>query len=733
MPHPPGYPLWTIFTYFFTKLLPISNVAYRVSIASAFSGAMAAGLLALATSRGSSMIIESIPDFKGLERRVENLLCLVAGFVAGTLLAFNGYMWSQSVIVEVYPFSVLSLMGVICLLLRWMYAPHQKRYLYLAWLLFGVCFTNHQTLIVAAMGLEIVVIAAKPKLGRDFLLLNSVVYLTGLYVLEKKLLGTFEPSGMVILIFHIVGVSSIIGTAALSLWQCLFPSFTNEKFNSEIMLPGATLALFALADACLFFWGKSFLGVLLILGVFVLWTVFSVKHDAEIWSAFFMLALWVVGASIFFYMPLTSMTNPPMNWGYPRTVEGFVHALTRGQYEKANPSNFIQDPLRFLSQLWGYAVGAEEEFNLVNLMLALVPLVFILRVQKRERAWMIGLGGIWACLAVLLLILLNPTPDRASRDLNKVFFTASYTVIAMFIGYGLTLIGAFMMTQYQKFRVWGIAGGGVAAALALSTLADTTQTIFGDKPDMSGFHLFFYALSRAFKRDQYALPLYAGMILLGLGVAFMLITFWSRARPRIYLALGLFTLLPVHSILSHWADNEQRGHLFGFWFGHDMFTPPLWDLSEDDEGRGFVWGNRPRAFLPNVHDFLREFHPAGEAARSRFRPAGCLHHHPERAGGRDVSGIHPLAVFPERAEGSAFFPGTAAVRQRTRSGRDDEFCGPRSLQVAGQAVAGPGGARGGPPPAGGGLSAEGDLHALPGGFPAVLQRLPAGRLAAAGS
>src|SRR5207247_1571896 len=28
-----------------------------------------------------------------------------------------------------------------------------------------------------------------------------------------------------------------------------------------------------------------------------------------------------------FYLPIASMTNPPMNWGYPRTVEGFFHVL----------------------------------------------------------------------------------------------------------------------------------------------------------------------------------------------------------------------------------------------------------------------------------------------------------------------------------------------------------------------------------------------------------------------
>jgi hypothetical protein len=64
------------------------------------------------------------------------------------------------------------------------------------------------------------------------------------------------------------------------------------------------------------------------------------------------------------------MTNPPMNWGYPRTWEGFLHALTRGQYERANPTS---DPLRFLEQLRGYFDGAIAEFNLVYLLIGLIP------------------------------------------------------------------------------------------------------------------------------------------------------------------------------------------------------------------------------------------------------------------------------------------------------------------------------------------------------------------------
>ena len=51
--------------------------------------------------------------------------------------------------------------------------------------------------------------------------------------------------------------------------------------------------------------------------------------------------LWILGASFYFYEAIAGMTNPPMEWGYPRTVEGFFHALTRGQYDKINPTNLI--------------------------------------------------------------------------------------------------------------------------------------------------------------------------------------------------------------------------------------------------------------------------------------------------------------------------------------------------------------------------------------------------------
>ena len=163
-------------------------------------------------------------------------------------------------------------------------------------------------------------------------------------------------------------------------------------------------------------------------------------------------------------------------------------------------------------------LGIVEEFNWVYAFLALVPFLFFFKMQRRERAWLIGITAIYLCLGVLLLILLNPPPDRAAQELIRVFFTASHTLIALLVGYGLTLVAAYMATHYQRFRPWGLIGGGVAVALAIYSFTELTEkTFFGEgsprRPRQPCSPL---SASAFTNKDQYGLPVYAGLILIGM-------------------------------------------------------------------------------------------------------------------------------------------------------------------------------------------------------------------------
>ena len=590
VPHAPGYPIWTLYTWLFANLLPIANVAFRVAVSSAVAAALTNGLLGLVVSRSSSMILEGIPMFRGLERRWEDAICMVSGTVAALLIGFNGFMWSQAVIVEVYTLSVLSLMAVLVCLLHWTYTPTLRGYLFLAAFLFGICFNNHQTLIVAAMGLEVLVAMVQPRLGRDACIANSLIYLLGALGMAFGLFTAFNENRMLLTIFHGVGVTSIIAAGWLT--------YATGGVLAYAPRPGyrGCAWLNRLTWGLLGREGSRYVG-----------------PGSEWLTVLVAFLAWLFGAAFYFLMPLMSVTNPPMNWAYPRTWDGFWHAFSRGQYEKTNPTDlFAEGGLwRVIQQVMMYFEGAAEEFHLVFLVLAALPFVFLGQMQRRERSWIIGNTAIYACLAFLLLILLNPTPDKQSRDLIRVFFTSSHVTIAMFAGFGITLISAMLLRFYREVRTYAWTGGAVAVALSLFWLMTKIDKAHGD-PVMGGTGL--GSLWRGFWSsllNPSATPAVFGILaatfVLALSVAFVVVILLKRdsLSPKVF--LGFFAAIPLFSIISHWPENEQRGHLFGFWFGHDMFTPPF-ELYEPMARDAILFGGTdPGRFCPTYMIFCESF------------------------------------------------------------------------------------------------------------------------------
>jgi len=80
-----------------------------------------------------------------------------------------------------------------------------------------------------------------------------------------------------------------------------------------------------------------------------------------------------LGLAYYVYMPIVSeLRRPlPMNWGYPRTWEGFVHAITRGQYDKTPFHNPFT--MRFVRQVGFYLADLRGQFTLPIVMLGFLP------------------------------------------------------------------------------------------------------------------------------------------------------------------------------------------------------------------------------------------------------------------------------------------------------------------------------------------------------------------------
>ena len=131
---------------------------------------------------------------------------------------------------------------------------------------------------------------------------------------------------------------------------------------------------------------------------------FVLPHGRSVAGAAFFAQL---GLSFYAYMPIVSeFRNPPMNWGYPRTWDGFKHAITRGQYEEIKMPSFGGMAEFFAlvkAQTIHYFTELKVQFSDYLIVLSLLPLAcwrFTVRVAGKK----ISYSALWiSCFFAILL------------------------------------------------------------------------------------------------------------------------------------------------------------------------------------------------------------------------------------------------------------------------------------------------------------------------------------------
>lgn len=381
---PPGYPAWTIYSWLFIKLLPFSNIAWRVAAGSAVAGAVACGLVALMVSRCGKTLFNETHAFERFNSRERNLIRVVCGCVAGLALGFSGRFWYQAVIQEYWTFTVLLFVMVVCLLVRWM-ETGRRRWCCLAFLVYGLLLTSNEELIVVLPGIVCMVILVEPKLGRDVALV--------------------------------------------------------------VLPPGAVANLMSGFPTMVGF-GWPILDAFAVAFVFALLVALVTRGIGSEWKSALACGLFLLlGLATFFYLPIASMANPPVNWAYPRTVDGFFHMVSRGQYERANPTMGFA---RFATQLWGLLKDTGNEFGWGYLVFAALPFGFLWRMGEVGRKWILSLLPVCICVSLLLTVLVNPDFDfRGDEDIFEPYFFAFRALVALWAGIGL-MVFAMMVAKAKN-------------------------------------------------------------------------------------------------------------------------------------------------------------------------------------------------------------------------------------------------------------------------------------------
>lgn len=140
VPHPTGYPTYTLLARLATRL-PWGALAWRVTLLSAVSGALAAALVAAAVHQITAPRWPPAAPSPTLP-----LLPTLPAIAAGLLLAFAPLLWSQATVAEVYALHACCAAAIVWALLRWQRSGADG-WAALAGLFCGLALGNHLTIV----------------------------------------------------------------------------------------------------------------------------------------------------------------------------------------------------------------------------------------------------------------------------------------------------------------------------------------------------------------------------------------------------------------------------------------------------------------------------------------------------------------------------------------------------------------------------------------------------------
>ncbi len=485
VPHPTGYPLWTLLAWAF-QLLPLGNAAWEIALLSGICGAFAVGLTA--------MLVRNTCVWMFAGEDVARLAS-IAAISLSLVFAFSFSMWSQAVIAEVYTLHALLVGLYLTCLYWWLRCPEKTAPIYWSVFTLTLAFSNHQlTLALAPLPLLIVLLVRR-DLFWDLVVAGALCLL------------------LAYLAFALFADSALVIKAALRLTWLVAAS----------------------------------------VGV-ILW----IKRGRLHWRLVAFLPLTIVlGLLPYAYMPVASATNPPMNWGYTRTAEGFFYSFNRSQYH----GSLSDQSLRGLRKVLGIsenpttgAAAADTTSARVETAMNAVDGSLVQRFQR------------WAQFFWFQL-------NRSFSPLCLVFFFAS-------------ILGA--MRCPLPARVWiYLLNLAFLLAAFLQPLLDRARTDNVTWWTQMPYH-------------SYTNLIFG--VICGIGAVVVLRALRTRL-PRTAPVAWILLALPAWPLVVNVDGASQRNRWFGWQYGHDM-------LADLPHGSVVFGGTDPGRFVPTYMIFGESTQPA---------------------------------------------------------------------------------------------------------------------------
>ena len=433
IPHPPGAPLYVLIGRIFT-LLPLgADIGQRVNWISVITSA-STGLMGY-------LIVLKLFELWGL---AANRFWKYLGAVSGALIMdFSSTFWSSAVEAEVYGLSMLLMLLLIYLTLRW--------------------YERRRSVWNPAPG------GAAPPMPNDF---HPDRYLILIYYLGLLSVAVHMTTFLVMpLIFAFVLLSDPQKRSDWRFW----------------LVGGSLLIILAVVEPFLVAIGLS---VVISGAVYFLYG----RNTAPWRLAFLLAAFGLLGFSVQFYIPIRSLQNPPIDENNPENWERFKGFLERKQYGQENMlTRALTRRGKWENQFgryprmgfWSFFEKQYGKGGLAFVPIFLIGLAGIFLPFKRDKRSALFLLAIALAGTVGLVFYMNfadgTKMDRYGeaglevRD-RDYFWTPGFVVFSLAIGTGLGFLGILLSSVEARRRLpppllASLAGIVALAGAAIPTLA----------------------------------------------------------------------------------------------------------------------------------------------------------------------------------------------------------------------------------------------------------------------
>jgi len=416
VPHPTGYPLWTLMAWLF-QLLPLGNAAWEIALFSGVTASFAVGLCGLLSHHmlGWFGVLRGLPNARMVRFSLSVSFSL--------LLAFSVSMWSQAVIAEVYGLHAAMIGLFFTLLYMWVHRPGRDRLMLGAFFVLALSFSNHHLTLALAPLPYLLILLLRRRAFIDWLFAGALAVL------------------LVFLGFAILSNDLLVLRTAIRLFYC-------------ILLGGAILL--GVRRLRIRWKLMAFLPVAIVFGLlpYAYMPIASGTNPPMNWS-------YARDPEGFFYSFNRSQYSGPLSEVSLKTFGRLTGSLPpnakMGVLRKQTSANSI--PLLTRVQMWTgfFWEQLSRSFTPLCLLFYFISIIAAIRLPLPQRTWIYTLHIAFALAAFLQPLWQGAEVDAAGWWLQMPYHTYTNWVFAVLCSLGAGLLTGVIAKRFRPVMMVGPA------------------------------------------------------------------------------------------------------------------------------------------------------------------------------------------------------------------------------------------------------------------------------------